>query len=40
MNGYKFSWNKWKIEDSDKEIEVIKKNQLEMIELKDTITEI
>lgn len=38
MINYKFSWNNEKIESLREEIEVIKKNQAEIIELKNTIT--
>lgn len=39
-NNYEFSWNKWKIKTIGKEIEVIKKDQVDIVELKNTITEI
>lgn len=39
MSNYKSAWNKWKNSPS-REIETIKKNQMEILEPKNTVTEI
>lgn len=39
MGNWKFSWNRWKIENIHKEVEAIKKNPIKIIKLTDTVIE-
>lgn len=37
MGNWKFSWNRWKIENIHKEVEAIKKNPIKIIKFTDTV---